>query len=252
MTKERKRLLWKILFISVGIFVLFFVVDDVVMPRYVQHGKTIRVPDVVGLRVEEAMKVLREAGVQPKEAERKQDRTHPIGTVIYQNPPANAEVKQGRGVYLTVSGGEQMVEVPNIRAKSIREATFTLERYGLRMGTIHYEPSEEFFENTIIQQEPAAGRRVSLNTSINVIVSQGRPGEKELVPNVVGKTLSEAEKILTLSSFTVGKVTEQISLNLLPNTVMEQYPHAGELARKGQPIDLIIAQKAETKPNEEF
>lgn len=249
--KRKKILVW--LVIILGILVsAFILVDDVVMPRYVQLGKTLKVPNVVGLPIADAMKVLKDAGLQPKEAEHKQDRHYPVGTVIGQNPPANAEVKSERGVYLTISGGEKMVVVPNIQAKSIREATFTLERYGLILGNIQYEPSDNFFENTIMSQEPTAGTKVSLHSMVHVIVSQGRAGEKEVVPNVVGKTLSEAEKFLTQSGFTLGKVTEQVSLNLLPHTVLEQYPHAGELAPKGQPIDLIIAQKAEPKPDVEF
>lgn len=252
MKRKTSKTLIRIAIILFILIIVFLIVDDVVMPSYVQHGKTTKIPNVIGMPLEDAQRVLQEAGVNPKESERKPDRHYPIGTVISQNPPPNSEVKYGRGVYLVVSGGEQMITVPDLKAKSIREASFTLERYGLKIGSIQYEASEEFFENTIIRQEPSAGARVSQSSSVNVVVSQGRPGEKELVPNVVGKTLSEAERILLQSGFVLGRITEQLSINLLPNTVVEQYPRAGELAKKGQPIDLIIAQVGETKPSTEF
>ncbi|MCX7983301.1 MAG: PASTA domain-containing protein [Bacteroidetes bacterium] len=232
--------------------VVFLLIDNIIMPTYVQHGKTTKVPNVIGKPIEEAQRILQQVGLNPKEQERKPDRHYPIGTVLAQTPIPNSEVKYGRGVYLIVSGGEQLITIPDLKAKSIREATFTLERYGLKLGTIQYEPSEEFFENTIIRQDPQAGARVSQNVVVHIVVSQGRPGEKEIVPNVVGKTLSEAERIILQSGFSMGRVTEQVSISLLPHTIIEQYPRAGELAKKGQPIDLIVAQKSETKPTSEF
>ncbi len=243
--KLRKLLYWFIGIVLLFVFT-FVIINNVVMPQYVQHGKTTRVPNVQGLPIQQAIKILEEAGLKPKEADRKQDKNVPIDAVISQNPLPNTEVKFGRGVYLIVSGGEQVVTVPNIRATSIREATFTLERYGLKVGTIQYEPSEEFFENTIIDQVPAAGTKVSIGIPVNIIVSQGRPGEKELVPSLIGKSYTEAEKLILQSGFIVGKVSQQQSFHILPNTVVEQYPRQGELAKKGSPIDVIVAQKADT------
>jgi eukaryotic-like serine/threonine-protein kinase len=233
------------------IYVFLLLLDNVIMPHYVQQGKTTKVPDVVGKTIEEARTDMKAAGLEPKETERKQDRHYPEGTVILQNPAEGAEVKFGRGIYLTVSGGEQMLSVPNLRGKSVRDATFDLERYNLKLGTVQYETSEEFFENTIIRQEPAAASKVSSSTSVNIVVSQGRSADKSAVPGVTLKTYTEAEKILTQAGFKVGVVTYQISLDLLPNTIIEQYPHTGELAVKGQTIDLIVAQKSEKLPMKE-
>lgn len=232
-----------------ALLLLFFLVDDVVMPRYTQQGKTTRVPSVVGLTLEEAKKVLRESGLDPKESEFRPDKQYPVGTVALQNPPADADVKFGRGVYLTVSGGEVLVAVPVLRGKSLRDATFNLERFGLKLGSIQYEASEELFENTIISQEIAAGTRVKNGTVVNVTVSQGRSSNKQPAPNVVLKTLTEAEKMITRSGFKVGNLTYQVSLDLLPNTVIEQYPRPGALVTIGQAIDLFVAQKLDKKTN---
>ncbi len=234
---------------AVIIVILFFLFDDVLMPYYVQKGKTTHVPSVVGMFLAEAKKTLLDAGLEPKEAEFKPDKFNKAGTVLLQNPIAGSEVKFGRGVYLTISGGEEYIEIPNLKGKSLREAEFNLERYGLRLGKISYEPSEEMFENTIMRQDPAAGVKTKSGVIIDVVVSQGKSTDKHVIPNIVLKTHTEAEKILAAEGFHIGKVTYQINLDLLPNTVLEQSPKAGELGQTGQGIDLIVAQRGDQKPN---
>jgi serine/threonine-protein kinase len=227
--------------------ILFFLFDNILMPWYVQKGKTTKVPDVIGLYLEDAKQKIKDAGLDPKEAEFKNDKRYKVGTVVVQNPVAEAEVKRDRGVYLTISGGEELVDVPNLKGKSVREAAFNLEKNNLKLGMISYEPSEEIFANTIIRQEIAPGQKIRSGNVINVTVSQGHSTDKHPVPDVSLKTFSEAEKILTDGGFRVGKTTYQTNVDLLPNTILEQYPRAGELLQLGQPIDLVVAQKTDTK-----
>lgn len=233
------------------VILLIFFIDGIVMPFYVQKGKITKVPDVIGLPLQEAKTKLKIAGLDPKEAEYKTDKRYAIGTIILQIPAAESEVKYGRGVYLTISGGEELVEVPNLKGKSIREATFNLERRGLKLGNISYEPSEEIFANTIIRQTPTLSTKVKGGIYIDVVVSQGQTANTKQMPDVSMKTLTEAEKVIVNAGFKIGKITYQINLDLLPNTVLEQYPRAGELVQPGQAIDLIIAQKADFKIRDE-
>jgi len=242
-----KRIL-KILGIIFAIIIIFIVIiDNFIMPAYVQKGETTKVPDVVGLPIAEAKKKLLDFGLEPKEAEYKNDKRYKTGTVILQNPIAESEVKYGRGVYLTISGGEELVSVPNLRGKSTREASFNLERCGLKIGSISYEPSENIFPNTIIRQGIQPNKKVISGSRIDIVISQGRSTDTRLVPDVSSKTVSEAEKLFSNSGFKVGKVTYQNNQDLLPNTVIEQSPRAGVFMQLGTVIDLIVAQKTETK-----
>ena len=238
----------KPLIISIVIvLVLFFLIDNIIMPYYVQKGKTTKVPNIVGLPLEQAKAIVRKAGLEPKEAEYKTDKRYDIGTVTLQNPIADSEVKYGRGVYLTISGGEEHVDVPSLKGKSIREAAFNLERCGLKLGTVSYEPSEEIFANTVIRQDILPNTKVTNGSHINVIVSQGRTSDTHSVPDISLKTFNEAEKIIIDAGFRIGKITYQINLDILPNTILEQSPRSGEFAQIGSAIDLIVAQKTEIK-----
>ena len=148
---------------------------------------------------------------------------------------------------MTISGGEELVDVPNLKGKSVREAAFNLEKYNLKLGMISYEPSDEIFANTIIRQETIPGTKIKSGNIINVTVSQGHSTDKHPVPDVSLKTINEAEKILTDDGFRIGKTTYQTNLDILPNTILEQYPRAGELLQLGQSIDVIVAQKTDNK-----
>jgi len=180
-----------------------------------------------------------------KKAGIRTDKQYPEGTVVVQIPPAGAEVKFGRGVYVTVSGGEPLVGVPSLRGLSLRDATFSLERVGLVMGSTTYQVSEEYPLGTIVDQDTPQSSKVPSGRVINVTVSQGKNADQLPVPDILKKTFSEAEKLVIQAGLRVGNITYQINAELLPNTVIDQFPKAGQLVPAGQAIDLVVAQKGE-------
>jgi serine/threonine-protein kinase len=247
----RKPWVRNLLIAAASALALFILLNSVLLPLYVNHGGTLSVPNVSGLPLADARTQLEGAGLQPVEAETRPDPDNPPGTVIYQNPPAQALVKHGRRVYLTVSGGEAMVVVPQLRGRSMRDAKFALERYGLQLGSISFEPSTQYPENTIVAQSLAADSRIARGGRINITVSSGGgSGGSLTVPNIVGKTVTEAEKILQSQGLNVGNITYQLSYELIPNTVVEQFPRAGESATGGQKIDLFVVKVG--RPTEEI
>ena len=228
-----------------SVIVLFYVFNNMVMPKYVQQGRTTTVPNVVGKTLDQATKTLADVGLPGKKADVRNDKQYPEGTVVVQIPPAGAEVKFGRGVYLTVSGGEPLVAVPGLRGSTLRNATFALEKAALVMGTATYQVSEEYPQGTIIDQDTPESTKVPSGRVINVVVSQGKSADQVPVPDVTKKTFSDAERILIQSNLRTGNITYKVSPDLLPNTVMEQFPKPGDMVPAGQAIDLVVAQKGE-------
>ncbi|MCI0705888.1 MAG: PASTA domain-containing protein [Ignavibacteriae bacterium] len=233
------------------VFLIFFVVDSYIMPRYVQQGKTTKVPNVLGLPLENAIQILADSGLIGKKAEERQDRQYPVGSVASQTPMPGAEVKFGRGVYLTISGGEPLAAVPSLRGRSVRDATFALERAGLRIGPIQYEISSDFPANTIIEQQIPESTMVALGTKVSVKVSQGGPKEQVVVPDVVRQPLTEGERRLLQAGLRIGNVVYQANPDLLPNTIVEQFPRAGEIVPAGQAVDMIVTRRADSGASNE-
>jgi len=228
----------------------FLLLDHVILPWYVNHGDTLAVPNVTDLPLELARAKLDSAGLQPIEAETRPDPRAPQGTVVSQNPQPDAVVKQGRRIYLTISGGEALVNVPPLRGRSMRDARFTLERNGLRLGTVGYATSEQYPENTIVEQSIASGKRVTKGSSVNIVVSRGRMLQQIAVPDFLGKTLTEAERMIVQQGLKLGNITYQASFDLIPNTIVDQFPRPGDQVPEGQAIDLFVVKSG--KPKEEI
>lgn len=233
-----------------GLFVLFLLMNYVILPLYVNHGSRLSVPRVVGLTLDDAKRTLTQVSLLPVEAETKPDPDHPAGVVISQNPAADRVVKEGRHVYLTVSGGEVVVVVPLLRGRSLRDARFSLERVGLKLGDVGRAMSDLFPENTVIDQSIMAETRVSKGSSVAITISTGKDSGETTVPPLVGKTIGEAEKLLHGAGLRIGNVTYQPSFELVPNTVVDQFPRAGEPAKQGQAVDLFVIKVG--RPTEEI
>ncbi len=220
--------------------VSFLTFDMVIMPWYVGHGATQRVPSVVGLPFEAAKVRLDSAGLESVKAETRPDPRAPEGTVVVQNPSPDAIVKEGRRVYLSISGGEILVYVPKLRGLSTRDARFALERAGLRLGDVTYALSDTFFENTIMEQSVLPGGRLTKGTAVGITISRGSVNLERKAPDLTGKTVAEAERILTRDRLNTGKITYQIGFDLIPNTIVDQYPRPGEPVSEGDVIDLFV------------
>jgi beta-lactam-binding protein with PASTA domain len=247
----KKTWVQRLLAVSAGLIVLFVLLNSVLLPLYVNHGNTLRVPDVTGDQLLQAEKTLEAAGLQPIEAETRADAKIPVGSVVFQNPAAESVVNHGRRVYLTVSGGEIQVIVPLLRGHSMRDAKFALERVGLRLGNTTFQPSDQYPENTIIAQSFSAELRIPRGARVDITVSSGRVvAGSTLVPNLVGKTVTEGQRILGTVGLGVGNITYQPSYELVPNTIVEQFPRAGDAALAGQKVDLFVVKAG--KPEEEI
>jgi serine/threonine-protein kinase len=213
------------------------------MPWYVSSTET-SVPKVVGLQVMEAISLLENDGFEIVISDTSYGLQVPVGAVFFQKPDAGAIVKEGRTVYLFVSGGVRTITVPQLKGKSILDAKFALERVGLKLGRVERIPSSQP-EDMIFDQQYTDGTLLKQGEIVSVTVSAGRGSGSIVVPDLIGKSLTEARIILADSSLTIGKINYQPSSTLLPNTILDQYPSGGNLLSPGDVVDLFV-----TKPSD--
>lgn len=202
------------------------------------------VPNVVGMQKEAAIEVLSKAHLNPIEGEPRFNETYKKGEVFFQKPESGEIVKEGRRVYLSVSGGERLVKMPGIVGKTLRDATITIERFGLTVGEIENVQSE-FPENTVISQSIKEGVNVPQGQVVKLRMSIGPKLGKIRVPMLVGKSLTEADRILRSYSLTRGEISYVNSPALLPNTIVIQYPAEGKLVDYGDSVSVVVASSKE-------
>ncbi len=116
------------------------------------------VPDVTGLSMEEAVAILQNKGFKTElEGEG--------NFVINQSPKPTVELQTGSKVTLYLgtetSDGEATVSVPNVKGKTIKEAGEWLESIGLKI--------EISGSGKAVSQEPEAGAKVAVGTTVKVI-----------------------------------------------------------------------------------
>ena len=64
---------------------------------------------------------------------------YPKFSVIEQDPPVGAIVKENRKIYLTLNpSGYRKIPVPNLRERTLRQAKPTLEALGFKVGKLTY------------------------------------------------------------------------------------------------------------------
>lgn len=243
----------KKLSILFGVLIFLFIVFNyVVMPLYVNHYETVKVPKLTGINFIEAKEIVEKSGLDIKQADVKYDEKIPIGQIIDQNPPPDVMVKSGRRVYVTICGGEQLADVPNLKGRSLRDAKFALEQRGLKVGETVRKNTNEFPADYVVSQIVQPGSKVKRNTSIELIVSDGPLAGDLRVPLVIGKNLEEARKIITDAKLKVGKITYQTKNDLPPGQIIDQYPKADKSANESTSVELFVSRKkAVIVPDEE-
>jgi len=243
-----KELLKKVLIIT-GVLVLFIILFNyALMPWYVS-AEEVSVPKVVGLNEQSAKNILEDNDLEPVIGGERFDERYSKGSVIFQKPDAGSVVKEGRRIFLFVSSGVPLIKVPSLKGKVLRDARMTLERLDLILGDTSFVESE-YPANVIIDQEYYEGTEVKKGTKVNVTLSAGENAGLITIPDLLGKSLSQAEKLITDNKLSIGRVNYQPSFSLLPNTVIDQYPGEGNLVEEGTAIDLFVTKNVDT-PDEE-
>lgn len=234
----------KLLIVIGGLIILLILFNYLLMPWYVSAAE-VSVPKVVGLNEQAAKGILEQSDLEPVIGGERFDERYPKGSVIFQKPNAGSVVKEGRRIFLFVSSGIPLIKVPSLKGKVLRDARMTLERMDLVLGDTSFVESE-YPTNVIIDQEYYEGTEVKKGTHINVTLSAGVNAGLITIPDLLGKSLSQAEKLITENKLTIGRINYQPSFSLLPNTVIDQYPGEGNLVEEGAAVDLFVTKNVDT------
>ena len=114
----------------------------------------VAVPNLQGKTLQEAERLLKERKLVPKLWREVYDSEVANGLVMGQTPEPEEIVKVNRTVLLTVSKGPEMIEVPTLLGKELREAEIALSEAGLLIGSKDYDNSSDIEDGRIASQIP--------------------------------------------------------------------------------------------------
>ena len=215
-------------FMLAYLFVAFFVFPSGVVPRDEE------VPSVVGLLFDDAEQELIRKGFKPERGETRFHGTAPRMTVLEQNPPPGSRELVGARVTLAVSGGQQMGTVPTVIGMTREQAEVVLETAGFSVGEIIEQASQQP-RGEVVETRPAAGSQAPMPTPVALVLSGGPSVLR--VPDLVGRSLAEARRLLEQIGLVVGDVTSDGAGG---STVVGHTPEAGAAVSAGSRVNLRV------------
>jgi serine/threonine-protein kinase len=193
----------------------------------------VKVPQLVGLKLEAATRLLASLGLKPQPTVVASDKAK--GTVLDQGTDAGTKVSRGTAVALTVAKGPNLVAVPALRGLTQAKAQAELSAAGLT-GVFHQVKSA-VAPGTVVAQSPAAATKAKAGTKVNVNVSAG--AGDVTVPDVT--QMDEATAVSTLEALGLKVDLVNVVGASPQGTVVRQDPPADSTAPKGSKVRLSIS-----------
>jgi len=194
--------------------------------------KKMEVPDLVGMTKDKATEAAAKNNLSIMIEERKHSSKYPEDYVISQDPAPGTNIEKGGKIKVILSKGAEILIAPDIVGKKLGEAREMLATLKIRMEVTDNTDNDEA---KIIGQKPSAGKK--MDEKVMKVWVQ----EKVTVPNMLGKNLPDAVKMLEDLGLSVK--IEKVESNLRPDLVLEQKPANGAKLSRGGSVTLLVSRK---------
>ena len=221
-------------FLFAYLFVALFIFPSGVLPD------DVRVPNVVGLTFPDAVRQLESRGLKGGRGEQRFHNAAPRGTVLEQNPVADARESPGTRVTLIVSAGQRIGTIPGVIGLSRERALFELEAAGYESGEVTERASNEP-RGAVIDSRPRPGTQAPVPSTVSLVISAGPT--PIIVPDVVGRPVSDATQLLRQVGLAVGEISYASGGSAISDAgavVSSQSPPAGSQASAGSRVNMVV------------
>lgn len=173
-------------------------------------------------------------------------------STVAPSPPANIRKKK---IQRFVIGGvgfvfllwlllslfsSEKIEIPDLKNKTVDEATAELEKLGFVIGKTIERNHTEIEKDMVIDTDPEAGSEREEGSEVSLIVSLG--SETVEMEDFVGKQIDQVANILQVSDFRDTEIDEQYSREP-EGTIIKQQPAAGEeVVPSETEVVLVVSQ----------
>ena len=195
---------------------------------------TVLVPNLLGRTGADAEQRLADAELDRGVVRREESR-QPEGTVLSQAPAASERVAIDTAIDLVVATPVTVV-VPDLVGRAVVAVDTLLRDTELQRGGTTTEESREP-EGTVLSQQPAARRRVAVDTDVDLVVATPVTVQ---VPDLVGLDEAAIGALLQGAELTRGTVEREESRQT-SGTVLTQAPPAGTRVVITTPVAFAVA-----------
>lgn len=150
----------------------------------------------------------------------------------------------GSGSNNIVSDSSNRVKVPDVVGMTEEEAREALNQVELGYKIVAREASDKYDKGTVMKQGTTANKRVEKNTQIELTISTGKEEVEVTVPDVTGRSESEAQsKLEDLGLVVESKASYSSSVD--KGKVISTDPKAGKVLKEGDTVTMTISLGAE-------
>lgn len=206
-------------------------------------GRQVTVPDLRGLRESSAVAALDQVGLRYEMMEEHFNVEYPESTVADQSPLPGRIVKQGRKVLVTMSKGGEFYDVPYCIGKPLRTGRIILERAGFTVGSVARVPSPRGYQEEVLSTEPMPGSRAVRGSMVNILVNDGAPDPKVILPDLRDHAYLPVKMRLERLGLFVKESNIDEEFNALRARVVLQRPAAGFVVTRGDTVMLVISSR---------
>lgn len=162
---------------------------------YTRHGEAVVVPDVKGMKVGEAEKMLRNHGLQCIVSDSNYVKNKPAGIILDLSPVAGQKVKEGRVIYLTINTLDIPLRVvPDVADNSsVRQAQAKLLAAGFKLTDNQRVTGEKDWVYGVKYQgrELRIGDKAPIGATLTLMVGDGA-ADHAFEADSVGLTVEDA------------------------------------------------------------
>ena len=196
----------------------------------------VAVPSLVNMTIPEATVALNNVGLALGQQSPLETPGCTVNQVLSQTPASGSNIDRGSAVDVQICKGKDQVPVPTlVNFTSLEDVRAALNNVNLILASVTYEDSD-LPDGTVLRSDPVAGTYVDSGSFVNIVVSSGKLN----VPNLVGRTETEARALLSDAGFVVS-VTYQVDDTVSPGTVLSQTPLPDSQATAGSNVALVVS-----------
>jgi beta-lactam-binding protein with PASTA domain len=149
-------------------------------------------------------------------------------------------VRENKQVQVVRSLGKPSLKVPKVIGLGFDNAQKRIAEAGLTLGTVTKVYTKKYNSGNVITQNPEPDKVFTSGVKVDLTIAYADADAKVTVPDLMGKDLATAERMLFNLNLTVKGVQYQASSNAA-GEVLSQKPEAGTEAAPGSGLQLTVA-----------
>lgn len=215
-----------------------------------QASGEVKVPDLLGLTVDEALKETESLHIGLKFRDRITSNKEE-DTIVETDPAAGTAVKENSTIEYILSSGPESIRLPDYSSDLYTDAVDDIRNRGFADVSIRRRTSSHTAPGYVIRTKPASGIKVRTDEKVIVYVSIGASKDALIsMPSLRGMTRAEALRTCARQGLFM-KVTDGISTYQKVGTVTGQSIEPGMVVKVGSQLTMTIVKKKGKLPEEE-